>query len=195
MPVTRFLLAACCALLPLSALAQARKQPPAIQCPLRPAECQINVQAFNFGRGEMTQVSPPINGHDTISVTCTRAPLDGLSVEVDYELKATPPAPARQMRNRELHFLRYDMFVDAARTKYWGDGQTHGTFSFTGTLFLDDRNRVSTLVHQVYGQVEGGQVAILPGNWLGAVVVNLDYTPICIGARGVRSSGIRGGIR
>ena len=193
MPVTRLLLAACCALLPLSAWAQ-RAKPPAL-CPLRPAECQINVQAFNFGRGEMTEFAPPINGHDTISVTCTRAPLDGLSVEVDYELKATPPAPARQMRNRELHFLRYDMFVDAARTKYWGDGQTQGTFSFTGALFLDDRTRVGTLVHQVYGQVPGGQAATLPGNWLGAVVVRLDYTPVCSGSRGVRSIGIRGGIR
>jgi spore coat protein U-like protein len=164
-------------------------------CPLRPAECQINVQAFNFGRGQMTEFAPPINGHDTVSVTCTRAPLDRLSVTVEYELKATPPAPARQMRNRELHFLQYDMFVDAARTKYWGDGQTQGTFSFTGALFLDDRNRVGTLVHQVYGQVEGGQVGKLPGNWLGAVVVRLDYTPFCTGARGVRSSGIRGGFR
>jgi hypothetical protein len=70
------------------------------------------------------------------------------------------------------------MFVDAARTRYWGDGTSYGTFTFQGQLLLDDRNRVGTLAHVVYGRVDGGQVA-LPGQWLGLVVVKLEYNPIC----------------
>jgi spore coat protein U-like protein len=174
--MTRLLLTACLALLPLSAWPQRAKPP--IQCPLRPADCQINVQVFDFGRGQMTQTSPSINGTNTISVTCTRANLDGLNVEVTYNLQAIPPAPARQMRDSNLHFLRYDMFVDPARTRYWGDGVTYGTFTFQGTLFLDDRNRVGTLAHVIYGAVDGGQLA-LPGQWLGLVVTRLEYSPIC----------------
>ena len=151
----------------------------------------------------MNAEAPPINGHAVISVTCTRAHLDGLEVQVDYELKAVPPAPARQMRNRELHFLGYEMFVDPARTRWWGDGQTHGTFSLTGVLFLDDRNRVGTIAHPIYGRVAGAQGATLPGNWLGAVVTRADYTAICLGGagggnraiRGIRGDGIRGGVR
>jgi len=174
--MTRFLVAACCALLPL--LAWAQRKPP-VQCPARPADCQINVQVFDFGRGQMTQTAPPIDGHGTVSVTCTRAQQNGLNVEVNYNLQAIPPAPARQMRDNELRFLRYDMFVDPARTRYWGDGASYGTFTFQGTLLLDDRNRVGTLVHQIYGRVDGGQHLTPPGQWLGLVVVKLDYIPVC----------------
>ena len=180
--MTRFALAACCALLPLSAWAQVRKQPPAgLDCPVRPAECQINMQVFDFGRGQMTTTSPPINGTNTISVTCTRAARDHLSVQVDYTLQAIPPEPARQMRDNQLNFLRYLMFVDPARTRYWGDGVNYGTFTFQGTLLLDDRNRVGTLAHVVYGRVDGGQTLVPPGQWLGLVVGRLEYRAVCTG--------------
>jgi spore coat protein U-like protein len=176
--MTRFVLAACCALLPLFTWAQ-RAKPPAIECPARPAECQINSQVFDFGRGQMTPGSPPINGNNTVSVTCTRAARGGLNVEVLYNLQAIPPQPARQMRDRGLNFLRYDMFVDPARTRYWGDGFSHGTFTFQGQLFLDDRNRVGTLAHVVYGRVDGAQPLTPPGQWLGLVVTRLEYSAIC----------------
>jgi hypothetical protein len=55
-----------------------------------------------------------------------------------------------------------------------------GTFVITGTLMLDDRNRVGTLVHQLYGQVDGGQIAP-PGQWLGLVGAQLQYTAVCTG--------------
>jgi hypothetical protein len=73
------------------------------------------------------------------------------------------------------------MFLDPAHTRYWGDGVTGGTFVITGALFLDDRNRVGTLVHQLYGQVDGGQVAVPPGQWLGLVGVRLEYQALCTG--------------
>ncbi len=139
------------------------------------------MQVFDFGRGQMTQTSPPVNGTNTISVTCTRAARDGLRVQVDYNLQAIPPAPARQMRDNQLNFLRYDMFVDPTRTRYWGDGVSHGTFTFQGTLSLDDRNRVGTLAHVVYGRVDGAQTFTPPGQWLGLVVGRLEYTAVCLG--------------
>jgi spore coat protein U-like protein len=181
--MTRFVLATCCALLTLPAWAQLVQPPraakPPAGCPTRPAECQINVQVFDFGRGEMTPSSPPINGHNTVSVTCTRAPqADGFSVDVAYELKAIPPEPARQMRDRALNFLRYYLFVEPSRTRYWGDG-SQGTFTFQGALFLDDRNRVGTLAHPVYGRVDGGQSLTPPGQWLGLVVTRLEYSANC----------------
>jgi len=182
--MTRFVLAACCALLSLPALAQFVRSPrapgPSLpDCPARPAECQINMQVFDFGRGQMTSTSPPINGSNTISVTCTRAARDGLSVQVDYNLQAIPPAPARQMRDNDLLYLAYDMYVDPARTRYWGDG-SQSTFTFQGTLVLDDRNRVGTLAHLVYGKVHGAQTPTPPGQWLGLVVGRLEYLAVCL---------------
>jgi spore coat protein U-like protein len=182
--MTRFVLAACCALLSLPALAQFVRSPrapgPSLpDCPARPAECQINMQVFDFGRGQMTSTSPPINGSNTISVTCTRAARDGLSVQVDYNLQAIPPAPARQMRDNDLLYLAYDMYVDPARTRYWGDG-SQSTFTFQGTLVLDDRNRVGTLAHLVYGKVHGAQTLTPPGQWLGLVLGRLEYLAVCL---------------
>ena len=184
MPMMRFVLVACCALLSLPAWAQSvlipRTRPPALpDCPAVPAECQINMSVFDFGRGQMSQDAPPINGINTISVTCTRAQRDHLRVTVTYELAAVPAEPARQMRDSELKFLRFGMYVDPARTRYWGDGYSYGTFTFQGTLFLDDRNRVGTLAHVVYGRVDGGQELTPPGQWLGLVVGRLQYNAVC----------------
>ena len=183
MPMMRFVLVACCALVSLPAWAQSarfpRTPPSALpDCPAVPAECQINMPVFDFGRGQMSQTASPINGNNTISVTCTRAHRDHLDVEVNYQLQAVPAEPARQMRDNELRFLRYSMYLDPARTRYWGDGYTYGTFVIEGQLILNDRNRVGTLVHPIYGSVDGGQLA-LPGQFLGLVAGRLQYNAIC----------------
>jgi spore coat protein U-like protein len=171
--MTRFLLTLCCALLPLSAWAQRAKPPPG-ECPLTPAQCQVNAQVFNFGRHQMSETASAIDSNSTISVTCTRVAQEGLSVTVEFELKGLPPDPARQMRDAiGGGYLRYLMFVDPARTRYWGDG-SQGTSTFQGACFLDNRNRVCTIPFLLYGRVDGGQVA-LPGQWLGAVVSRLEY--------------------
>jgi spore coat protein U-like protein len=128
----------------------------------------------------MSATAPPVNSYATISVTCTRAPVDGLNVQVDFELQALPAEPARQMRDQVGGFyLGYEMFVDSARTRYWGDG-TQGTFTLAGTLVLDNRNRVGTLAFPIYGKVHGGQHPVPPGQWLGAVVTRVQYTPVCL---------------
>jgi spore coat protein U-like protein len=184
--MTRFLVAACCVLVHLSAEAQFFQRPIRIKPPAggncgsrQGAVCQINAQVFNFGRGQMSAESPAINAHNTISVTCTRSPeLEGVDVLVDFYLRALPNEPSRYMRDSHLLYLRYYMFVDAARTRHWGTG-VGGTFAFEGTLQLNNRNRVGTLAFPVYGQVDGGQTNALPGQWLGATVTQLEYQVSC----------------
>jgi spore coat protein U-like protein len=178
--MTRFVLAACCVLLPCcvsAAVPVPRAKPPAgLDCPPFPVECQVNAPVFNFGRGEMTSASPPIYSQAVISVTCTRREA-GYDVDVAFELHAIPPAPARQMRDREGRFLSFDMFVDSTRKQYWGDG-SQGTRVFEGSLFLNDRNRVGTLVFPLYGQVNGAQYTEA-GQYLGAVIARVAYEFAC----------------
>jgi spore coat protein U-like protein len=182
--MTRFVLAVCCALLHVSAWAQ-RVQPlrgdrakPPSGCPANPARCQINAQTFDFGRGQMSPSAPAINGYNTISVTCIRGEnTSSGEVQVDFHLSALPPEPNRYMRDSHLEYLRYFMYVDAARLRYWGDG-TSSTFQFDGTVVLDNRNPVGTLAFPVYGKVDAGQTA-LAGQWLGAVVTRLEYQVTC----------------
>jgi spore coat protein U-like protein len=183
--MTRFVPALCCALLAASASAQQRVQPlrgdrakPPSSCPANPATCQINAQTFDFGRGQMSQSAPAINGYNTVSVSCIRGENTADSeVQIDFHLGAVPAEPVRYMRDSQLEYLRYFMYVDAARLRYWGDG-TGSTFTFDGTLTLDNRNPVGTLVFPVYGKVDAGQTA-LPGQWLGAVVTRLQYQVTC----------------
>jgi spore coat protein U-like protein len=139
--------------------------------------CQINAQVFDFGRGQMSSAAPAINGNNTLSVTCRRTE-GAADVQVDFHLRALPAEPNRFMRDSTLQYLRYYLFVDAARTRPWGDG-VGATFTFDGTVFLDNRNPVGTLAFPVYGQVPGGQVQTPPGQWLGAVVTSLDYQVTC----------------
>ena len=181
--MTRILLAACCALLSASALAQAPVGGPGSRapgggatCPAFPAQCQVNVSTFNFGRATMNSTSPPIYGNSTISVTCTRHPQDRLSVNVYFDLKGViVQQPPRQMRDQiGGAYLAYDMYVDAARTRLWGDGSP-GTEFFSNSCFLDEKNRVCTIPFVLYGRVNGQQAAIPPGPFIGAVVSRVEY--------------------
>ncbi|WP_298923177.1 spore coat U domain-containing protein [uncultured Ramlibacter sp.] len=165
----------------LNPLFSRKPRPPSqIDCPLRPAECQIHVQVFNFGRGTTADTGQePAHAHSMISVTCTRAPLDGLDVDVNLELSALPASSAREMREQVSgEFLRYDLYLDPARTRVWGDGN-NGTFAIVNALGLNDRNRVGSLAFPIYGTVPAGQYAVPPGQWRGAVLTRLVYNPVC----------------
>ena len=71
------------------------------------------------------------------------------------------------------------MYVDPARTRYWGDGPATArsrsralSSSTTGT-----ESAPSPIL--VYGRVDGGQTLTPPGQWLGLVVGRLEYNAIC----------------
>jgi spore coat protein U-like protein len=171
--MTRFLLAAWSALLPLAAAAQAPRTPPT-PCPPRPAECQASTPVYNFGRHAMTSITPPVYGEGTVSVTCTKASGQGFTVDINYDLMGVPSVPGRSMRDPELGYLHYDLFVDAGRRQYWGDGKA-GTKTFNDKMELNDANHVVTHTYQLYGTVYGQQ-AVEPGQWLGFVDARLEYT-------------------
>ena len=188
MPMTRALLAACCALLTAWALVAEAQQLPRGRgpgsrapgggnptCPAFPATCQINAQVFNFGRHAMEVGSPPVLTTSTISVTCTRHPQDRLEVTVNLELKAlVPDAPPRYMRDGGGGYLAYDLYLDPARTRIFGDG-TNGTFTISAGCLLDERNRVCTVAFPLYGKAQAVEQP-RPGQWLGAVVTRVEYS-------------------
>jgi spore coat protein U-like protein len=125
----------------------------------------------------MTAETAPINGTALISVTCTRHPRNGLSVDVPFDLfPVTPDGPPRYMRDTPGGaYLAYDMYIDPARTRLWGDG-SNGTETLGGTCFLNEKNRVCTLPFTIYGRVPGGQSQTPPGPYLGAIIARVDYS-------------------
>lgn len=185
--MTRFFLAACCVLLGAwVALAAAQgtradkggKGGGGGDACILPANCQINAQVYNFGRAQMSQSAPPVHSNAAISVTCTRSAVSGLSVDVPFELKGVVVQDfPRQMRDIGATgtTLAYDMYIDPARTRLWGDG-TAGTFPLQGNCVLDDRNRVCTIPFLLYGTVFGGQPSTPSGQFFGAIVSRLEYS-------------------
>jgi spore coat protein U-like protein len=191
-PMTRFLLSAFCALLgawvgwTLVAEAQVTR---GIRDPggkggggvdpcILPAQCQINAPVFNFGRTTMSGSAPPVYSNASISVTCTRAAVNGLRVDVLFELFGQivnePPRVMRDIGDSGLT-VSYDMYIDPARTRLWGSGHM-GSFPLQGVCQLDDRNRVCTIPFPLYGTVFGGQQLVPPGKYQGAIVSTLNYT-------------------
>jgi spore coat protein U-like protein len=167
----------CSALLALAAQAQ-RARPPGI-CPVRAAECQVSLPIFDFGRQQMSTGTSPIYATNTVTVTCTLSPrTERHAVTVRYTLKAEPAQPTRGMFSGDDVPLVYYLFLDPARTRHWGDGIQYGTHAIEGSFFLDDRNRVGTLAHVIYGKVDGNQF-VLPGPKLGAVVNRLEFAADC----------------
>ena len=71
------------------------------------------------------------------------------------------------------------MYVDPARTRYWGDGINYGTFTFRGPAF--PRRPEQSRYSRPCGlrQVDGAQLLTPPGQWLGLVVTSLQYNAIC----------------
>ena len=175
--MTRFLLLAHCALLPLAALAQ--RTPPSSRCPVIAATCTASLPVFDFGRRPMNADAPAILGTNSVTVTCVRSQTaEGLKIDVDYVLKAVPAEPARSMRNNDGGYLRYFLFLDAGRTRHWGDGFQFGTFAIEDKLKLDDRNRTVTHTHVLYGTVDAYQI-VQPGLQLGLVGARLEYQLAC----------------
>jgi spore coat protein U-like protein len=191
-PMTRFLLTTFCALLGAwvaSALVAEAQVTRGIRDPggkggggggnacILPAQCQVNAPVFNFGRVTMSGNAPPVYSHASISVTCTRAAVDGLRVDVAFELFGQivnePPRVMRDIGDTGS-VVTYDMFIDPARTRLWGSGHM-GSFPLEGVCLLDDRNRVCTIAFPLYGTVFGGQHLIPPGKFQGAIVSTLNY--------------------
>ena len=182
--MNRLLTTVCAALLSLPGWAQRAKPPGGGggSCPPQAAQCSVSLPVFNFGRQVVNTGTAPINSHNTISITCTRSPVaTGIDVTVNFTLKAEPAEPTRSMRDRsdgEYSYLRYFLYLDAARTRHWGDGIQYGTHAIQGTFFLDDRNRIGTLGYVIYGTIDGAQ-AVHPGPKLGAVLNRLQYETFC----------------
>ena len=183
MPMTRFLLTACCALLPCWAMAAVPatrdgKKPGGggATCPAFPVECQVNAPVFNFGRAEMSQTAPPVYSNATISVTCTRHPQDGYSVDVHLRAEGAAPrtgSPDARSDRRRLFEIRHVRRSGADALS--GATGSPGHVPVRGRLL--PRRQQQSRHPRLSALRQGGRRAALvpPGPFLGAVVSRVEY--------------------
>jgi spore coat protein U-like protein len=140
MRVSRRRRAPALAVAPTLALALAGLAIPAVAAPA----CHARLTMVDFGRVDSRE-GGEITGQ--LTVTC-----DGPTA---FAVSATPgygSYQGRVMRGPREHVLRYNLYVDAARRRVWGDGESGGTARITGKS--DGRKAVT---YTIYGRIPDGQ--------------------------------------
>jgi spore coat protein U-like protein len=138
------------------ALALAGAATPAEAAPV----CSASVTMVDFGRVDYKE-GGDITGQ--LTVTC-----DG---PTGFEVSASPgygSYQGRTMLGPRGTVLRYNLYVDAARQRVWGDGDSGGTARIPGQS--DGRKAVS---YTIYGRIPDGQ-SLRPGRYSDAVRVTVS---------------------
>jgi spore coat protein U-like protein len=123
-------------------------------------ECRASVSGVDFGRFDYRD-GGDITGQ--LTVTCDRPTAFEVSASSGYGSYR-----GRTMLGRDGAVLRYNLYVDAARRRVWGDGEAGGTARIGGRS--DGRKAVS---YTIYGRVPGGQT-VRPGGYHDTVKVSVS---------------------
>jgi len=143
-------------LAPAAALALAL----AATMPAAAADCDASVTEVDFGRFDYKE-GGDITGQ--LTVICDRP--------TAFEVSASPGYGSyreRTMYGPRGAVLRYNLYVDAARRRVWGDGETGGTARIAGK---SDGRKAAT--YTVYGRIPGGQT-VRPGGYRDTVKVTVS---------------------
>jgi spore coat protein U-like protein len=122
--------------------------------------CNASVTMVDFGRVDHRE-GGDITGQ--LTVTC-----DG---PTGFEVSASPGYGSYQERTMlgpKETVLRYNLYVDAARRRVWGDGDSGGTARIAGQS--DGRKAVS---YTIYGRIPDGQ-SLRPGRYSDSVRVTVS---------------------
>ena len=133
------------------------------------ASCTIATSPVAFGAYDplSANVTNPLNGTGTVTVTCTSGASTTITLDqgLNPNTGSTDAAPARRLTDGSSHYLTYALYQDSARGTVWGNTSPTGEpVSGTGTA-----NAVT-----VYGQVAAGQSAVV-GNYSDTVVATVTF--------------------
>jgi spore coat protein U-like protein len=123
--------------------------------------CQASVTLVDFGRVDYRE-GGDITGQ--LTVIC-----DGPTA---FEVSASPGYggyQGRAMVGPKETVLRYNLYVDAARQRVWGDGESGGTARITGQS--DGRKAVT---HTIYGRIPERQ-SVRTGRYHDSVKVSVSH--------------------
>ncbi len=123
------------------------------------AACSVTTTPVSFG----TYLGANnVSSTGTVATHCSGLPaVTIVQVRMDAGQNAVGSFTARKMQSASGHRLNYNLYIDAAHTKIWGDG-TPGTFIQQGFNLT------------IYGLLPGGQTAV-PGTYNDTVLVTITW--------------------
>lgn len=136
--------------------------------PAQAASCQVSVTDLPFGPYRYDSAEA-IDTTGTISMECTD---DGGDLNVNYDIALSAGYSgnyaARVMAGDGE--LQYNVFVDGARTRVWGDGNG-ASETVSGSLMLP----APAASHAVYARIPASQTGMGPGAYADQLTVFVTY--------------------
>lgn len=137
--------------------------------------CSCNIRAAPLQFGVYNALSPlPADTSGNIQVSCSVGPG---ATSLSYEIQLSPGAggdySSRRLAGPGESALSYNLYVDVARTRIWGDGSgtTSSVTGGFGTL-LPSRNAQN---HPVYGRMPARQTNAAAGSYADSILVTVLY--------------------
>jgi spore coat protein U-like protein len=135
----------------------------------RATRCNITSTPVNFGSYDVFS-SVPLDTTGTVSVSCHTPAHKTIPMEVTISSGFSGGFnPRRMRRGTGSDRMDYYLFINASRTRIWGDG-SNGTTFFRGNIHRD-----SPLSLPVYGRVPAHQNNLRAGSYSDSLVVTVSW--------------------
>lgn len=131
--------------------------------------CRVNAPSMAFGQYD-AGATAPLDVAAVMSVRCTGNPAGPFVVSIGPGLNGRVDLRALLSGTETL---AYQLFLDAARTRLWGDG-TAGTQRLTVNPLDPGRKRPREADVPVYGRIPAGQDPA-PGVYADTVVITVEF--------------------
>lgn len=136
-------------------------------------DCTVTSPGVAFGNYDSSLPGPTdISG--SLTVTCTRAPLDSWTISYSLALSrggSGTYAPRRMASGASQ--LDYNLYRDAARSQVWGDG-TSSTGIVSATMNFNLFQFSNSAAHTAYGRMPAGQ-SVAAGSYGDTMVVTITF--------------------
>jgi spore coat protein U-like protein len=140
---------------------------------LAAVDCTVSTVGVAFGVYDPLLAAPD-DSTGSVTVSCANTPPPGkvnLGYTISFSTGNSGTYALRQVRSAGFR-LDYNLFVDAAHTKVWGDASggsrlVSGSFSLSG-------NTTALRAHTIYGRLPAQQDAA-PGSYTDTILVTLTF--------------------
>lgn len=128
--------------------------------------CNVTGSTLTFGGSiDPLQTPGPVDAATSLNVTCTKTTPYSVALSAGANAGNASAFGSRVMKSGNNN-LPYQLYLDAGRTQVWGDGNSSGVYTGTGT---GSQQQLT-----VYGRLPSLN-GIVPGNYSDTVTLTITY--------------------